>query len=323
METKKLFNEIQKIDLQKMTNAAHVQFIQNVCARVESENALQANKQIKNAAKKLVEALKEERRCLSLSRKSLTTDNIREFDHERDSLFIGFKGAVRNFQKISVPEMKQAAIELYQRIKEFGIKPRTHLDHETSLISKLVKDCETDFAVYVARLGLRPYVASLKEANLKVEKLIRSRIEANIGRVKGERRSARQASDEAYLLLIKTVNCLYFLELVSGMEPFVSYMNFMVKRYKEQVLTKRKHKEKPVDEVLEDNSSDDKNIFKNLPEDKISQEDNIVSTDKKPTADVIPTNNNVPPDDKTVFVGRDNYNPLNDKIPKSDLEHTP
>ncbi len=125
METKKLFNEIQKIDLQKMTNAAHVQFIQNVCARVESENALQANKQIKNAAKKLVEALKEERRCLSLSRKSLTTDNIREFDHERDSLFIGFKGAVRNFQKISVPEMKQAAIELYQRIKEFGIKPRS------------------------------------------------------------------------------------------------------------------------------------------------------------------------------------------------------
>ncbi len=165
--------------------------------------------------------------------------------------------------------------------------------------------------------------ASLKEANLKVEKLIRSRIEANIGRVKGERRSARQASDEAYLLLIKTVNCLYFLELVPGMEPFVSYMNFMVKRYKEQVLTKRKHKEKPVDEVLEDNSSDDKNVFKNLPEDKISQEDNISSTDKKPTADVIPTNNKVLPDDKTVFVGRYNYNPLNDKIPKSDLEHTP
>ena len=270
METKKLFNEIQKIDLQKMTNAAHVQFIQNVCARVESENALQANKQIKNAAKKLVEALKEERRCLSLSRKSLTTDNIREFDHERDSLFIGFKGAVRNFQKISVSEMKQAAIELYQRIKEFGIKPRTHLDHETALISKLVKDCETDFAVHVARLGLRPYVASLKEANLKVEKLIRSRIEANIGRVKGERRSARQASDEA------------FLELVPGMEPFVSYMNFMVKRYKEQVLTKRKHKEKPVDEVLEDNSSDDKNVLaenKNLLEDKISEEDNISSPD--------------------------------------------
>ena len=135
--------------------------------------------------------------------------------------------------------MKQAAIELYQRIKEFGIKPRTHLDHETALISKLVKDCETDFAVHVARLGLRPYVASLKEANLKVEKLIRSRIEANIGRVKGERRSARQASDEAYLVLIKTVNCLYFLELVPGMEPFVSYMNFMVKRYKEQVLTRK------------------------------------------------------------------------------------
>ena len=124
--------------------------------------------------------------------------------------------------------------------------------------------------MHVARLGLRPYVASLKEANLKVEKLIRSRIEANIGRVKGERRSARQASDETYLLLIKTVNCLYFLELVPGMEPFVSYMNFMVKRYKEQVLTKRKHKEKPVDEVLDDNSSDDKNVFKNLPEDKIT-----------------------------------------------------
>ena len=236
MKTNIKIKEIQGIDPIRMQNGAHFQFIKNISDRIAAETALLANNKVKKAADMLVDALKEEDRCLALSRKSIVTDDIKELDIERDSLFIGYKSAVRSFLKTSSTEMRKAATELYQSIK------RMQLERETGLITNLIDDAEKKFAVQVNLLGLHLMLNTLKEANQKVEKLITDRTDAKSLETIGALRTARRNSDAAYLYLVKTINAVSILELVPDTVPLIDFMNEVVKRYKEQVLTSRKKK---------------------------------------------------------------------------------
>jgi len=242
MKTNIKIKEIQGIDPVRMQNGAHFQFIKNISDRIAAENALLANNKVKKAADMLVDALKEEDRCLALSRKSIVTDDIKELDIERDSLFIGYKSAVRSFLKTSSTEMRKAATELYQSIKDYTIDPRMQLERETGLITNLIDDAEKKFAVQVNLLGLHLMLNTLKEANQKVEKLITDRTDAKSLETIGALRTARRNSDAAYLYLVKTINAVSILELVPDTVPLIDFMNEVVKRYKEQVLTSRKKK---------------------------------------------------------------------------------
>jgi len=242
MKTNIKIKEIQGIDPVRMQNGAHFQFIKNISDRIAAETALLANNKVKKAADMLVDALKEEDRCLALSRKSIVTDDIKELDIERDSLFIGYKSAVRSFLKTSSTEMRKAATELYQSIKDYTIDPRMQLERETGLITNLIDDAEKKFAVQVNLLGLHLMLNTLKEANQKVEKLITDRTDAKSLETIGALRTARRNSDAAYLYLVKTINAVSILELVPDTVPLIDFMNEVVKRYKEQVLTSRKKK---------------------------------------------------------------------------------
>ena len=242
MKTNIKIKEIQGIDPVRMQNGAHFQFIKNISDRIAAETALLANNKVKKAADMLVDALKEEDRCLALSRKSIVTDDIKELDIERDSLFIGYKSAVRSFLKTSSTEMRKAATELYQSIKDYTIDPRMQLERETGLITNLIDDAEKKFAVQVNLLGLHLMLNTLKEANQKVEKLIIDRTDAKSLETIGALRTARRNSDAAYLYLVKTINAVSILELVPDTVPLIDFMNEVVKRYKEQVLTSRKKK---------------------------------------------------------------------------------
>ncbi len=242
MKTNIKIKEIQGIDPVRMQNGAHFQFIKNISDRIAAETALLANNKVKKAADMLVDALKEEDRCLALSRKSIVTDDIKDLDIERDSLFIGYKSAVRSFLKTSSTEMRKAATELYQSIKDYTIDPRMQLERETGLITNLIDDAEKKFAVQVNLLGLHLMLNTLKEANQKVEKLITDRTDAKSLETIGALRTARRNSDAAYLYLVKTINAVSILELVPNTVPLIDFMNEVVKRYKEQVLTSRKKK---------------------------------------------------------------------------------
>ena len=304
MKKNELFNEIRGIDLVKIPNGAHQQFFKYVCSYIGSETALLANDRVKMAVDKLEKALAEEERCMRLSKKSMTTNDIKDVDRERDSLFVGFKAAVRSFLRISIPEMKQAATELHQRIKESRINPRAQLERETANITVLIEDCEGRFAPQVAKLGLQAYVEALKSANCKVEELLLSRINARQGRRVGERRLARRASDEAYLKLVKIVNSISVLGIVPDLDRFLNRMNYLIKRYKEQVLTKRKRKKKNVAQTPNDASPNDKNTEgenvvddRNHSENKALTEENI-SAEEEPQSSIEARENDISADKK-------------------------
>ena len=122
------------------------------------------------------------------------------------------------------------------------------LERETFLIVNLTDDCEKKYTAEVQKLGLKPYVEALKAANEKVKQLLDDRNNSRVAQSAGALRAARRASDAAYLWLARVVNSLVVLDNgTAKCDAFIDYMNVLIKRYKEQVLTSKKHDKDPKD----------------------------------------------------------------------------
>ena len=235
--------KIGNIDLTRATKAGHIDFIRAVCEAAEAEEGVLAN----DVARKAVEALKaaynEERESLTLSTKSLLTDDIHAADMERDGLFTGFKGTVMAQQHMPYADKAKAAKELTQRIKDFRLRRTLQLDEETALLGKLIEECEEKYATHVEQLSVTAYVSALKEANDRVRRLINERMQNQRLRKEAEVDSSRRGSDKAYRWLVEVVNAM---QILLGDEArvghFIDFMNALIKRYRQVVFAKRKRK---------------------------------------------------------------------------------
>ena len=78
--------EIGQIDLSRLNNGAHFQFVKNVSDRVATETKIKENPVGLAAVNALTAALAEEDRCLQLSQKSLLTDEIRRREEARSAI---------------------------------------------------------------------------------------------------------------------------------------------------------------------------------------------------------------------------------------------
>ena len=235
--------KIGNIDLTRATKAGHIDFIRAVCEAAEAEEGVLAN----DVARKAVEALKaaynEERESLTLSTKSLLTDDIHAADMERDGLFTGFKGTVMAQQHMPYADKAKAAKVLTQRIKDFRLRRTLQLDEETALLGKLIEECEGKYATHVEHLSVTAYVSALKEANDRVRRLINERMQNQRLRKEAEVDSSRRRSDKAYRWLVEVVNAM---QILLGDEArvghFIDFMNALIKRYRQVVFAKRKRK---------------------------------------------------------------------------------
>ena len=167
--------DIQKVDLVGMNNGAHYEFMKVVNDRFAAETTLSTNASAKKAMEALAAALKEEDRCLVISRRNLITDDIRAADKTRDDIFRSLRKAINGFTDAPVPDVAQAAKELQQCLVDYRIDPAMQLDRETGLLHNFIADLETKYAAQVTKLGLTLFVAPLKEANAKVEQFIVNR----------------------------------------------------------------------------------------------------------------------------------------------------
>ena len=245
-------NEIGSIDLIRLNNGAHFQFVKNVHQKLVLETTILTNPIAKDAADKLGKALEEEDRCYVISQKSLLTKRIAEADHQRDALYMGYRSAVKGLTRSSTPEKAKAATTLWNNITAHRINPNMQLERETFLIVNLTDDCEKKYATEVQKLGLKPYVESLKAANEKVKQLLDDRNNSRVSQTAGALRTARRASDAAYLWLARVVNSLVVLDNgTAKCDAFIDYMNVVIKRYKEQVLTSKKHTDDTPDKPKE------------------------------------------------------------------------
>ena len=235
--------DIKTIDLPKLNNGAHYEFMKVVSDRFASETALSANATAKKAIEALAAALKEEDRCLAISRKSLMTEDIREADSTRDDIYRSLRQALSGFAQAPVLDVARAAKTLALCMNSYAIKPSMQLDRETGLLHNFIADLETKYVAEVTKLGLTLYVAPLKEANAKVEQFIVGRTTAQSAIIAGELRTARLATDAAYRHLVKFVNALAMVSGTSDYDALNLFLNEHIDRYKQEALPKAKKKD--------------------------------------------------------------------------------
>ena len=232
--------DIQKVDLVGMNNGAHYEFMKVVNDRFAAETTLSTNASAKKAMEALAAALKEEDRCLVISRRNLITDDIRAADKTRDDIFRSLRKAINGFTDAPVADVAKAGKVLKQCVADYAINPAMQLDRETGLLHNFIADLETKHATEVAKLGLTLYVAPLKEANAKVEQFIVDRTTAQSAIAAGELRAARLATDAAYRHLVKFVNALAMVSGTTDYDALAKFLNEHIDRYKHEVLPKKK-----------------------------------------------------------------------------------
>ena len=232
--------DIQKVDLVGMNNGAHYEFMKVVNDRFAAETTLSTNASAKKAMEALAAALKEEDRCLVISRRNLITDDIRAADKTRDDIFRSLRKAINGFTDAPVADVAKAGKVLKQCVADYAINPAMQLDRETGLLHNFIADLETKHAAEVAKLGLTLYVAPLKEANAKVEQFIVDRTTAQSAVAAGELRQARLATDAAYRYLVKFVNALAMVSGTGDYDALAKFLNEHIDRYKHEVLPKKK-----------------------------------------------------------------------------------
>ena len=236
--------DIQKVDLVGMNNGAHYEFMKVVNDRFAAETTLSTNASAKKAMEALAAALKEEDRCLVISRRNLITDDIRAADKTRDDIFRSLRKAINGFTDAPVPDVAKAGKVLKQCVADYAINPAMQLDRETGLLHNFIADLETKHAAEVAKLGLTLYVAPLKEANAKVEQFIVDRTTAQSVIAAGELRAARLATDAAYRHLVKFVNALAMVSGTTDYDALAKFLNEHIDRFKHEVLPKKKKGDK-------------------------------------------------------------------------------
>ena len=235
--------QVGTIDLHSLTNDAHFIYMKDVENVIEEDEGAKTVARIQTAVKALKEAVKEEDERLILSKKSQYTEQIAAKDRERDSIFRGYRTAVKGMLRMPVAKMAEAAADLWQHLKDYNIDPDMQLERETSRMMNLVADLDYKLAPQVQLLGLKPYVDALRAANNTVEELLATRTDDRSQQIAGALRKARLASDEAYLDTVRLINAMAVVGTEKSLTPLINYLNANIKRYKEQVMTRSKKKD--------------------------------------------------------------------------------
>ena len=230
--------------LKSMRNGVHFLFVKSVLDRAKSDA------KVMNKAAKLVEILEtavaKEDECLTLSRKNFKSDDIKQADQDRDTLYAKFRAMVKSFLDIPMQEEAEAAKYLWQSIKDYNIDTKSNLQQETGLLLNLVADLQSPLATHVETLGLTRLVESLKQTNDRVNDMLLQRTDDRSGQVLGALRTARFATDDAYDDLVEVIDALAILEGVADYASFINYVNTEITQYMRNAMNRKATSSQPL-----------------------------------------------------------------------------
>ena len=198
--------QIDSVSIARATNAAHYEYLNTVFQRVEALRL--ENELCQNAVREFVTAFKNEDKAFKQYRASERTLSIKEADEQRDQLYASLRDAIKAFAKFPIAETAAKATPLMRVIKNYGITTRENYMRESGLIENMLQDLLRHREELTA-LGLLDVADQLKNKNAEVRQLIATRNEERMEQVAGELKAARQASDEAYAVVVFYTNAYY------------------------------------------------------------------------------------------------------------------
>ena len=123
---------------------------------------------------------------------------------------------------------------LWQLTVDYAIDPKMQLDRQTGMMANILNDLEQKYSAQVEKIGAKPLVDKMKEANEQVKSLMAERDQEYSHRVIGGTKAARKATDEAYEKLVEKINAVVLLEDEAPYLDYIKEMNARIARYKHE-----------------------------------------------------------------------------------------
>lgn len=229
--------EINVISLERMNNGAHFTYMTNVLNRAEADEHVKVDAATQVADLKA--ALTVEDKYFKTSDKNLKTDLIAAADAERDKLCRNYLKTLKALMNMPDETIANSAKALVQMFIDYELDPDAQLDKQTGILLNMVGDWEGKHAQDVTNTNTGKFVELIKAANEKVHSLMVERSDEQKEIPVGALKSARKQTDIAYRALVKMVNALIMVNGEENYADFVKFLNYEIKRYKEEVLNQK------------------------------------------------------------------------------------
>lgn len=185
----------------------------NIGAHLQQEDltALKLKNVVDNT---FVPALTELDEALKPFRKTGLTDPLLALDAERDAAIVGLTAHVRAFLTYPETDKAEAAARLKLILDKYGKNIyRLPQREQTGAVTNLLQDMDTaegraDLMLIIAH----PWAVAMQTANTAFENLYNERTRAHAAVETGKTRAARNALQEAFGLVARTINALALLE---------------------------------------------------------------------------------------------------------------
>ena len=242
------FKQIKSIlgTLKDQKNVRHLSFLKRFTKRMQNNvvESLGANcpQKLQNAYQLLAQKVGSEDEVYLVSQKSELTAQIDDWDKKRDNTYVGIRTLAEALQRIGTAEQQEAAAKVLGRIGQHKIDVNERYEDEGEKLEQLVQDLQGPLATETAALGLTAQVATLKEQNDQTEHYLELRQNERADQSPQAMKIARDASNDAYELMVTLINAYAIVEESNGTSPYdtcISYVNSDIKYYEDHVFNKK------------------------------------------------------------------------------------
>lgn len=215
---------IKKFNLSRVRLMDFFQTMTNIKSFVDKENAkelgIEAPKAVFYAK---ITALDEALKPLA---KSELTQKLHLLDTQRDEALVGFLGHCRAFINFPDEAKSQAAQKLLLNVEKYGKNIQNKpLKEETAIITNLLQDLATsELQQAVSLIGAEKWIENLRTANEQFAKIHNDRTQEQSLIETGKTKEARQELQEAFKVLVQTINAL---ALINGVEKYQNIINLI------------------------------------------------------------------------------------------------
>ena len=224
---------ISSISLVRLPNGGHYRFMLAVLKLAKKNTTLSSR--LSKQLTTFENAIAGEEAQSNVSQKSPLTDQIAALDDLRDKLLTGYKYLVKAFTYLPSGTEMESAKRLQQHLVDCQIDPLAQLDVETGKLILFTKDLTTKYVTDVENIHAGLFSSQLKEANDLLDDLLSQRDEADSKVSVGGLKKARKVSDEAYRTLIRKVSALAELEEDEEVISFITVLNQLIERYRQEI----------------------------------------------------------------------------------------
>ena len=207
--------------IMRQSNTRHLSWIKQFGGRLHSEIVDQLGASVPSLLTQAIAqydgAEQREDDCYLIITKSDKTELIAQIDSERDTKFVGLKSLADALSRIGTAEQKQAAAQLLDLVAHYKVDISERYDDETTKMSQLLQELQTQtWAARVETLGLTATVTELVALNQQMKALIQERNDDLATVTPQAMKDARNASDEAYALVVTIINALAVADWADG-----------------------------------------------------------------------------------------------------------